>query len=103
MSTQSRATSPWWLRLTGFIGAGFIDTGFIDTGFIDTGFIDTINQRVGVYASWPILAMTLINAANAVSRKAIRVSSIAFPEMQWYRIAESSFSNFMTGRQLPFR
>ena len=76
---------------------------FHRSAFIDTGFTDATNQRVGDYESWPTLAMTLINAANAVSRKVIRASSIAFPEMQWYRIAESSFSNFMAGRQLPFR
>lgn len=51
------------------------------------GFIDAINQRVGVYVSWLILAMTLISAANAVSRKAFSVSSNAFLEIQWYLFA----------------
>lgn len=88
MSAQSRATRPSQLRLA---------------GFIDAGFIDTTNQRVGVYASWQILAMTLSSAANAVSRKAFSVSSSAFPGIRWYRFAELSFSNFMAGRQLPFR
>jgi TRAP-type mannitol/chloroaromatic compound transport system permease small subunit len=51
------------------------------------GFIDANNQRVGVYVSWLILAMTLISAANAVSRKTFSVSSNAFLEIQWYLFA----------------
>ena len=49
--------------------------------------IDAINRRIGVYVSQLILAMTLISAANAVSRNAFSVSSNAFFEIQWYLFA----------------
>lgn len=68
MSERGRTTKTWGLRFAGFIDA------------INQG---AINRRIGVYVSWLILAMTLISAANAVSRNAFSVSSNAFPEIQW--------------------
>lgn len=73
MSERGRTTKTWGLRFAGFIDA-------INQGAINQG---AINRRVGVYVSWLILAMTLISAANAVSRNAFSVSSNAFPEIQW--------------------
>jgi TRAP-type mannitol/chloroaromatic compound transport system permease small subunit len=52
-----------------------------------SGLIDTLNRRVGSYASWLILAMTIISALNAVTRKFLNLSSNAFLEIQWYLFA----------------
>lgn len=49
--------------------------------------IDAVNRKVGSGVSWLILAMTLVSAANAVSRKAFNFSSNAFLEIQWYLFA----------------
>lgn len=49
--------------------------------------IDALNRKVGTAVSWLILAMTLVSAANAVSRKAFNFSSNAFLEIQWYLFA----------------
>lgn len=49
--------------------------------------IDATNRKVGAGVSWLILAMTLVSAANAVSRKAFNASSNAFLEIQWYLFA----------------
>jgi len=46
--------------------------------------IDALNERVGRYVAWLILAAVLISAANAVVRKAFNVSSNGFLEIQWY-------------------
>jgi TRAP-type mannitol/chloroaromatic compound transport system permease small subunit len=52
-----------------------------------SGAIDAINRRVGHAVSWLVLLMTLVSAANAISRKAFSVSSNAFLEIQWYLFA----------------
>lgn len=52
-----------------------------------SGLIDALNRRVGIYASWLILAMTIISALNAVTRKFLNLSSNAFLEIQWYLFA----------------
>jgi TRAP-type mannitol/chloroaromatic compound transport system permease small subunit len=49
--------------------------------------IDATNRRVGSAVSWLILLMTLVSAANAISRKLFSVSSNAFLEIQWYLFA----------------
>lgn len=49
--------------------------------------IDTLNERVGRWVSWLILAAVLISAVNAVVRKAFDMSSNAFLEVQWYLFA----------------
>lgn len=49
--------------------------------------IDYVNLKVGAGVGWLILAMTLVSAANAVSRKAFNASSNAFLEIQWYLYA----------------
>lgn len=49
--------------------------------------IDKVNERVGHGVRWLILAMTLVSALNAVSRKAFSLSSNAFLEVQWYLFA----------------
>jgi TRAP-type mannitol/chloroaromatic compound transport system permease small subunit len=46
--------------------------------------IDALNERVGRYASWLVLACILISATNAVARYGFNVSSNAFLEIQWY-------------------
>jgi TRAP-type mannitol/chloroaromatic compound transport system permease small subunit len=46
--------------------------------------IDTLNERVGRYVYWLVLAMVLISAANAIVRKLFNYSSNAFLEAQWY-------------------
>ncbi len=49
--------------------------------------IDATNRRVGLAVAWLVLLMTLVSAANAISRKAFSVSSNAFLEIQWYLFA----------------
>jgi TRAP-type mannitol/chloroaromatic compound transport system permease small subunit len=49
--------------------------------------IDALNERIGRAVGWLILAMTVISALNAVSRKAFSISSNAFLEVQWYLFA----------------
>lgn len=49
--------------------------------------IDSLNDRVGRAVGWLILAMTVISASNAISRKAFSISSNAFLEVQWYLFA----------------
>ncbi|MDH3288251.1 MAG: TRAP transporter small permease subunit [Betaproteobacteria bacterium] len=46
--------------------------------------IDALNERVGRYASWLVLACILISAANAIARYGFNLSSNAFLEIQWY-------------------
>jgi len=46
--------------------------------------IDALNERVGRYAAWLVLACILISAANAVARYGFNLSSNAFLEIQWY-------------------
>lgn len=49
--------------------------------------IDWVNDRLGVAASWMVLAACLISAANAMSRYAFDLSSNAWLEIQWYLFA----------------
>lgn len=49
--------------------------------------IDAVNARIGRAVSWLVLAMTLVSAFNAVSRKFLNASSNAFLEVQWYLFA----------------
>ncbi|MEO7338411.1 MAG: TRAP transporter small permease subunit [Caldimonas sp.] len=49
--------------------------------------IDRINEFVGRWVAWLVLAAVLISAANAVVRKAFNMSSNAFLEIQWYLFA----------------
>ena len=46
--------------------------------------IDAVNERVGRWVTWLVLAAVLISAANAIVRKAFDMSSNAFLEVQWY-------------------
>ncbi len=81
-----------------FILKGGIDGGFatdsqgragvtMDLWLRISASIDAVNRKVGAGVSWLILAMTLVSAANAVSRKAFNFSSNAFLEIQWYLFA----------------
>ena len=49
--------------------------------------IDRLNEFVGRWVSWLVLAAVLISAANAVVRKAFDTSSNAYLEVQWYLFA----------------
>ncbi|PUE20093.1 TRAP transporter small permease subunit [Limnohabitans sp. WS1] len=49
--------------------------------------IDRLNQGVGLFTTWLILATTLISAGNAIVRKAFDLSSNALLEIQWYLFA----------------
>lgn len=49
--------------------------------------IDRLNQTVGQFTTWLILATTLISAGNAIVRKAFDSSSNALLEVQWYLFA----------------
>jgi TRAP-type mannitol/chloroaromatic compound transport system permease small subunit len=49
--------------------------------------IDRLNQMVGKFTTWLILATTLISAGNAIVRKAFDSSSNALLEIQWYLFA----------------
>jgi TRAP-type mannitol/chloroaromatic compound transport system permease small subunit len=49
--------------------------------------IDRLNELVGRWTSWLVLAAVVISAGNAVVRKAFNVGSNAFLEIQWYLFA----------------
>ena len=49
--------------------------------------IDSLNEFVGRWLAWLVLAAVLISAVNAVVRKAFNISSNAFLEIQWYLFA----------------
>ena len=49
--------------------------------------IDRLNDFVGRWIIWAILASTLISGVNAVVRKAFNTSSNAYLEVQWYLFA----------------
>ncbi|MHB1232989.1 MAG: TRAP transporter small permease subunit [Burkholderiales bacterium] len=49
--------------------------------------IDRLNQAIGRAVSWLILVMVLISAGNAIMRKAFRMSSNGFLDIQWYLFA----------------
>lgn len=49
--------------------------------------IDRLNEWVGRWVSWLVLAAVLISAANAIVRKVFSTSSNAFLEIQWYLFA----------------
>ena len=49
--------------------------------------IDRLNEWVGRWTSWLVLAAVFISATNAVVRKAFNYSSNAFLEIQWYLFA----------------
>src|SRR5262249_6066545 len=46
--------------------------------------IDRLNEWVGHWLAWLVLAAVLISAGNAAVRKAFDTSSNAFLEIQWY-------------------
>ena len=49
--------------------------------------IDKLNEFVGRWVAWLVLAAVLISAANAIVRKLFNTSSNAFLEIQWYLFA----------------
>jgi TRAP-type mannitol/chloroaromatic compound transport system permease small subunit len=49
--------------------------------------IDSLNEFIGRWLSWLVLAAVLISAANAIVRKTFDMSSNAFLEIQWYLFA----------------
>jgi TRAP-type mannitol/chloroaromatic compound transport system permease small subunit len=49
--------------------------------------IDRLNEVVGRWIIWAILASTVISAVNAIVRKAFNASSNAYLEVQWYLFA----------------
>jgi TRAP-type mannitol/chloroaromatic compound transport system permease small subunit len=49
--------------------------------------IDALNERVGRFLTWLVLATILISAGNAVSRYGFSFSSNAWLEIQWYLYA----------------
>ncbi len=46
--------------------------------------IDALNELVGRWVYWLVLAMVLVSAGNAIVRKLFNMSSNAFLEGQWY-------------------
>ena len=46
--------------------------------------IDALNEFIGKWVGWLILAAILVSAVNAVIRKAFNMSSNAWLELQWY-------------------
>ena len=52
-----------------------------------SGAIDRINEFVGKWVAWLILAAVVVSATNAVIRKVFNASSNAFLEIQWYFFA----------------
>jgi TRAP-type mannitol/chloroaromatic compound transport system permease small subunit len=72
------------LRLT--IEPDFLEDNMSFFLLISRG-IDRLNQSVGLFTTWLILATTLISAGNAIVRKAFDSSSNALLEIQWYLFA----------------
>ena len=46
--------------------------------------IDALNEFIGKWVGWLILAAILVSAVNAIIRKAFNMSSNAWLELQWY-------------------
>ncbi|MET3792249.1 TRAP transporter small permease subunit [Aquamicrobium terrae] len=46
--------------------------------------IDRVNEAIGKWVSWLILASILVSSINAVVRKTFNMSSNAWLELQWY-------------------
>jgi TRAP-type mannitol/chloroaromatic compound transport system permease small subunit len=46
--------------------------------------IDAMNERIGQWVTWLVLAAVVVSALNAIVRKAFDMSSNAFLEIQWY-------------------
>lgn len=49
--------------------------------------IDAMNEKIGRWAQWLILAAVLISTVNAIVRKAFNYSSNGLLEIQWYLFA----------------
>ncbi len=49
--------------------------------------IDAMNEKLGRWAQWLILAAVIISTANAIVRKAFNYSSNGLLEIQWYLFA----------------
>ncbi len=49
-----------------------------------SGLIDTLNEWIGKFIMWLVLAAVLISAGNAIMRKAFDIGSNAYLEIQWY-------------------
>lgn len=47
-------------------------------------FVDALTQRIGAAIIWLVFAAVLISAGNAIVRKALKMSSNAMLEVQWY-------------------
>jgi TRAP-type mannitol/chloroaromatic compound transport system permease small subunit len=52
-----------------------------------SGGIDRMNEFVGKWVAWLVLAAVIVSATNAVIRKIFNMSSNAFLEIQWYFFA----------------
>jgi TRAP-type mannitol/chloroaromatic compound transport system permease small subunit len=52
-----------------------------------SGAIDRINELVGKFVMWLVLAAVVISAGNATLRKAFNIGSNAWLEIQWYLFA----------------
>ncbi|MBL0421542.1 TRAP transporter small permease subunit [Ramlibacter sp. AW1] len=46
--------------------------------------IDRVNQRIGRWVAWAILAAVIVSAGNAIARKFFGSGSNAWLELQWY-------------------
>ncbi len=46
--------------------------------------VDGINERIGKFVAWLVLAAVLVSAGNAIIRKTLNTSSNAWLELQWY-------------------
>ena len=46
--------------------------------------IDAMNERIGTWVYWLVLATVLVSAVNAIVRKVFNYSSNAYLESQWY-------------------
>jgi TRAP-type mannitol/chloroaromatic compound transport system permease small subunit len=50
-------------------------------------YIDTLNEKIGVVATWLVLIACLVSAGNAASRYMFSESSNGWLEVQWYMFA----------------
>jgi TRAP-type mannitol/chloroaromatic compound transport system permease small subunit len=52
-----------------------------------SAWIDSLNEAIGKFIRWLVLAAVLISAGNAIVRKLFNYSSNSFLEIQWYLFA----------------
>jgi TRAP-type mannitol/chloroaromatic compound transport system permease small subunit len=51
------------------------------------GFVDSVNEKLGIFASWITTLMVLVVCYDVVTRYFLKKSSVAVQEMEWHLFA----------------